>query len=143
MKKDQKVTMKIQIWDNQDEGLFYYKTDKNDKTKKKNLYFELDDMNYFLTKTKDNNIKLIKDHKEFNSNKDDDEILCRMRKSFKSKIYELINPIKINKSEYSNNYLNDKIWYSVKSSTYSNGNNQNYFLNQNDIIKLGRKKYIL
>jgi hypothetical protein len=34
MKNDQKIVMKIQIWDNQDEGLFYYKIDKKDKSKK-------------------------------------------------------------------------------------------------------------
>jgi hypothetical protein len=38
MKKEQKVAMKIQIWDNKDEGLFYYKTDKNDKSIKKFLF---------------------------------------------------------------------------------------------------------
>ena len=144
MKNDQKIVMKIQIWDNQDEGLFYYKIDKKDKSKKKYFNFELDGINYFFIKTKDNNIKLIKDLKEFNSNKDDDdEIQFRMRKSFKSNIYEAINPIEINRNEYGNNYLNDKIWYPVKSSTYSQGNNQNYLLNEKDIIKLGRKKYIV
>ena len=127
MKNDQKIVMKIQIWDNQDEGLFYYKIDKKDKSKKKYFNFELDGINYFFIKTKDNNIKLIKDLKEFNSNKDDDdEIQFRIRKSFKSNIYEAINPIEKNRSEYGNNYLNDKIWYPVKSSTYSQGNNQNY-----------------
>ena len=36
MKNDKKVAIKIQIWiwDNQDEGMFYYKIDKNDKSKK-------------------------------------------------------------------------------------------------------------
>ena len=141
MEKDKKISIKIQIWDNKDEGMFYYKTDENYKSEKKYFNFELNDANFYLIKTKDNKIKLIKEHKEFNSK--EDEILFRLRKSFKSKIYELINPIKINKGEYRNNYLNDKIWYTVKSSTNSEGNNQNYILNQNDIIKLGRKKYIV
>ena len=144
MEKDKEVSIKIQIWDNKDEGMFYYKTDENYKSEKKYFNFELNDANFYLIKTKDNKIKLIKEHKEFNSKEDEkDEILFRMRKSFKSKIYEVINPIKINKGEYRNNYLNDKIWYTVKSSTNSEGNNQNYILNQNDIIKLGRKKYIV
>ena len=141
MEKNKEVLITIQIWDNQDEGMFFYKIDKNDKSKKKYFNFELDDINYYLIKTKDNNIKWIKYHKEFNS--EEDEILFRLRKSFKSKIYELINPIKINLGEYSNNSLNDKIWYTVKSSTYFKGNDQNYILNQNDIIKFGRKKYIV
>ena len=142
MKNDKKVAIKTQIWiwDNQDEGMFYYKIDKNDKSKKKHFNFELDGINYFFIKTENNNIKWIKDHKEFNSN---DEIQFRVRKSFKKNIYEIINPININKSEYSNFYLNDKIWYPVKSSTYPEGNNQNYILNEKDIIKLGRKKYIV
>jgi len=142
MKNDKKVAIKIQfwIWDNQDEGMFYYKIDKNDKSEKKHFNFEIDGINYFFIKTENNNIKWIKDHKEFNSN---DEIQFRVRKSFKKNIYEIINPININKSEYSNFYLNDKIWYPVKSSTYPEGNNQNYILNEKDIIKLGRKKYIV
>jgi len=142
MKNDKKAAIKIQIWiwDNQDEGMFIYKIDKNDKSQKKHFNFELDGMNYFFIKTENNNIKWIKDHKEFNSN---DEIQFRVRKSFKKNIYEIINPININKSEYSNFYLNDKIWYPVKSSIYPEGNNQNYILNEKDIIKLGRKKYIV
>ncbi len=126
MKNDKKVAIKIQIWiwDNQDEGMFYYKIDKNDKSKKKHFNFELDGINYFFIKTENNNIKWIKDHKEFNSN---DEIQFRVRKSFKKNIYEIINPININKSEYSNFYLNDKIWYPVKSSTYPEGNKINLY----------------
>ena len=69
-----------------------------------------------------------------------------MRKSFKSYNYEMKNPIlkhKINISEINKNFLNDKIWYTVKSLGYNDeGNNQNYYLNKNYIIKLGRKKYI-
>jgi hypothetical protein len=140
MEKDKTISIKFQIWDNEDEGLFYYKIDKNDKSEKKCFDFQLND-DYFLIKTKNNNIKYIKAHKEFNSK--EDEILFRIRKSFKKNIYEIMNPIITNKGEYSNNYLYDKIWYTVKSSTYSEGNEQNYILNQNDIIKLGRKKYIV
>ena len=54
-----------------------------------------------------------------------------------------MNPIfdrEIFQSDY-NNYLNDKIWFSVKSHSYLEGNTLNYNLNENDIIKFGEKKY--
>ena len=72
MEKNKEVLITIQIWDNQDEGMFFYKIDKNDKSKKKYFNFELEDVNYYLIKTKDNNIKLIKEHKESNSNEGDE-----------------------------------------------------------------------
>ncbi len=58
---------------------------------------------------------------------------------------EVINPIiqhKIFESDY-NNFLNDKIWFSVKSHSYLRGNKLNYNLNENDIIKIGRKIYCI
>ena len=58
---------------------------------------------------------------------------------------EVINPIiqhKIFESDY-NIFLNDKIWFSVKSHSYLRGNKLNYNLNENDIIKIGRKIYVI
>jgi len=51
---------------------------------------------------------------------------------------------KIFKSDYySDNFLDDKIWFSVKSQSFLEGNKQNYNLNENDIIRLGKKMYII
>ena len=140
------ISMIFRIWKiNNEEGIFYYKIRNFDEYN--NLFFDYgpDDKGCFLIKTLDNDIKCIEDHKTFNPEKGD-EILFRIRESFKSNIYEIINPIiehKISRNNCNNNYLNDKIWYPVKSSKYFEGNKQDYFLNENDIIKLGRIKYIL
>ena len=56
-----------------------------------------------------------------------------------------MNPIfeqKIFTSDY-NNFLNDKIWFPVNSQSYIWGNKLNYNLNENDIIKFGKKKYCI
>ena len=140
------ISMIFRIWKiNNEEGIFFYKIRNFDEYN--NLFFDYgpDDKGCFLIKTLDNDIKCIEDHKTFNPEKGD-EILFRIRESFKSNIYEIINPIiehKISRNNCNNNYLNDKIWYPVKSSKYFEGNKQDYFLNENDIIKLGRIKYIL
>ena len=140
------ISMMFRIWKiENDNGIFYYKIQNYNEYN--NLFFNYgpNDKDCFFIKTLDNNIKCIEDHKTFNPEKGD-EILFRIRKSFKNNIYEIINPIiehKISRNNCSNNYLNDKIWYPVKSSKYFEGNNQNYCLNENDVIKLGRKKYIV
>ena len=139
------VLMEIQIWNNKNSnGMFYY---NNNFAKFKKVYFTFgkSKKDCFLIKTKDNNIETIDEHKNFNEN-EGKEILFRIRKSLKNNnIYEVINPIfdqKIFESDY-NNFLNDKIWFSVKSQEYLCGNILNYNLNENDIIKLGKKKYII
>ena len=139
--------IEFQIWEvndkdkDKDTGLYDY---KNDKSEKNNFIFHLNFKSNYLIKTKSNNIKLITDNKESNSN-EGDEILFRIRKSLKNSIYEVISPIvyKKNTNELNINYLNSKIWYPVKSSSYFERNNENYNLNENDIIKFGRKIYIV
>ena len=99
----------------------------------------------FLIKTNENDIKCINNLKEFNSNEKDNEILCRIRKSFKTNKYEAIKPIlKSRPTKHFYNDLDNKIWFPVKSPAYhQKGNNKNYCLNDNDIIKLGKNKYIV
>ena len=145
MENDQNsVVMECQIWnDDNEDGLFNYKADESERNYLK-LIKNIE--NFFVIITKNNEIKCIINHKEFNPN-EKDVISFRMRKSFKSYKYEMINPIlehKINISEINKHFLNDKIWYSVKSlENNDKGNNQNYYLNKNDIIKLGRRKFIV
>ena len=135
------AVMECQIWnDDNDDELFNYNSDESEKK-----YFKIqqNNKNFFVIINKNNEIKWIIDLKEFNSD-EMDAILFRMRKSFKSYNYEMINPIlenKINISGINKNFLNNKIWFSVKSKNNLEGNIQNYRLNKNDIIKLGRKKY--
>jgi len=66
----------------------------------------------------------------------------------KNNNYFVLNPIHTYDyysilSDYYNNYLNDKIWFPVKSHSYLGGNTLNYNLNENDIIKIWRKKYYI
>ncbi len=139
--------MEIKIWENEyEDGMFNYKIDNNKEFKSQYFNFGLKDKDCFLIKTIDNDIMRVDNNREVLPNVGD-EILFRIRKSLKSNIYEVINPIielKINTSEYSNKYLNYKIWYPVKSLRNNiDGNNQNYSLNINDIIKLGKRKYLV
>ena len=138
------VFMEIQIWNNKDSnGLFYYNINLINEFKKVYFTFYKNKKHCFLIKTKDNYIESIDEHKDFNVNKGK-EILFRIRNSLKNNIYEVINPIfgqKIITSDY-NNFLNDKIWFSVKSHSYLLGNKLNYNLNENDIIKIGKKKIL-
>ena len=139
------LLMKVKIWKNQyADGMFNYKNVNNDEYK--NEYFELKVKDCFFLKNIDNDVICVKDYREFNLNKSE-EILFRIRKSLKNNNYEVINPIiplKINTSKYSNDYLKYKIWYPAKSlRNNSEGNNQDYSLNKNDIIKLGKNIYLV
>ena len=136
--------IEFQIWEDifNVDRLYNY---KNENSRGNKFIYSLNFKSRYLIKTKDNSIKLIKEQKESNSN-EGDEILFRIRKSLKRKIYEVINPIneyKINTNEFNINYLNFKIWYPVKSSSHFERNNDNYNLNENDIIKFGKKIYIV
>ena len=137
------VLMEIQIWNNKDSNrMFYYSNNLINEFKKVYFTFNRETKDCFLIKTKDNYIETIDEHKDFNEN-EGKEILFRIRNSLKNNNYEVINPIfgqKILTSDY-NNYLNDKIWFSVKSHSFLGGNKLNYNLNENDIIKIGKKKY--
>ena len=79
-------------------------------------------------------ILTIEDQTKYNSN--NFEILFRIRQSFIDNKFEIIKPIrkKIN--------LNAYAWYVFKSiDNFYNINNEDYILNENDIIRFGNKKY--
>ena len=74
----------------------------------------------------------------------DNCVLFRVRYSKKNKIYEIINPIRKMRYNFKNiEELNNKIWLVIKSSKNSlyENNNDEYCIMENDIIKIGRKKY--
>ena len=137
------VSMEIQIWNNKDSnGMFLYNNNLNEFKK---VYFNFDktEKDSFLIKTKDNYIQIIKKHTDFKEGRGD--ILFRIRRSFKFNIYEVMNPPLKQKNFTNDNdiFLNNKIWFSVKSPSYFGGNRLNYNLNENDIIKLGKQKFII
>jgi len=139
------ASIEIQIWTNEgSNGMFLFKNGYENEFKKFYFNFDKKGKHCFLIKTKNNFIKKLNEQKDVNEN---DDILFEIRVSLKNNNnYEAINPIcrlKKNISNYNNDFLNNKIWFSVKSPKYDNGNIQNYNLNINDIIKLGKKNILL
>jgi len=134
------VFMEIQIWNTKDSnGLFPYKNNYSYSFKKVFFKFHKKEKSCYLIKTKDNYIQALKNLNDLFDN----EILFKI--CFRNNNYKVINPLcrVTNISCYYNDYLDDKIWFPVKSANYFEGNIHNYILNINDIIKLGRKKYIV
>ena len=122
----------------------YFEVPKDNPENKKNK--KLQKINYahkdgFLFISEDNKIKYLEKHKDFNPK--GNYIVCRIRKSFKTGVYEAINPIKklkINISGLINLY--DYLWYPIKSSEYcGKENKEDYILNENEIIILGKRIY--
>lgn len=100
---------------------------------------------YIIKQNVNNTYKVISKQSEFNSN-GNNQILFHLRKSFKNNCYEMINPIiKCNQIDKHSEYieeLNNKFWYVIRSKTpIQEENDEDYVLNENDIIKLGEKKY--
>ena len=79
---------------------------------------------------------------------DNEEMLFKITKS-KNSIYTIENKVQNNlkPTEKNISYLNNKIWYKVNTDQNVNFENKymnkDYYLSKNDIIKLGRVKYIL
>ena len=75
---------------------------------------------------------------EFNPD-GDNQILFQLRKSLKKNCYEIINPIKkCNQIQKNSEYikdLNNRFWYIIRSKkNFNEENDEDYTLNQNDII---------
>ena len=96
----------------------------------------------YFCKGKYNKIFLVKNHNDI---KYEYEVLFKSRFSKKYNQYELINPLRKNMDNTLHNIenLNNKLWLVLKSENvelYENTNKE-YYLMENDIIKLGKKKY--
>lgn len=121
-------------------GLFYF---NSQKLLTDTFYFEGN--NYYGIKfDRDDIIFSQESQKYLQENKN--EILFRIRKSFKKKCYEIIKPIaKNNLLEKNDDYiktLDNCLWYVIKSNkSKSYQNNESYTLKEFDIIKLGLIKY--
>ena len=120
-------------------GIFNYNEDTS------NIQIEIDKINKskYLIRKKNNIIINKEQQSEFESGKEE-EILFYVRKSFKTGIYELINPVrkKMIKNISNIDSLNLRPWLILNSKKESNEiYNEDYNLNENDIIKLGRRKY--
>jgi hypothetical protein len=143
MTEKQVLNLKIRIKEkSKNNGLFDY----NLKSRRIKLIEKvIPNDNAYIIKQNFNNFYIINNLSEFNSN-GDNQILFHLRKSLKNNCYEIINPImKCNQIQKHNEYiddLNNKFWYIIGSKNKINEeNDENYVLNENDIIKLGEKKY--
>ena len=118
-------------------GLFDYHSKKLVRTRGKI------NISCYVVRNKANMINTIKNQY---SNSKEDEIIFRARKSLKpnKNVYQIINPIrkKLPKNEENIEKLNNNIWYVIKSKDeFYENKNEDYCLYENDIIKIGKKKY--
>ena len=126
------------VWNSDNSGIFDY----NCKDIAKIFHTTKNDILYY-TRSIHNKINTIKKHNQI---KKDDIVLFKIRYSKKYNAYEIINPIRKMKYNFKNaEELNNKIWLVMKSSKNClyEVNNDEYYLKENDIIKFGRKKYMI
>ena len=147
MEDNKCLYIKIKYFNKKDqiEGLFDY----GNKDPNKYEYQVENDCFYFLNFLNENANKIEKKESQFEYNSNKNDILFHVRKSFKNNNYEIINPLNNNmkKNEKNIKYLNNNAWYVIKSNpkylfdNYDNYN-EDYILNENDIIKFGVKKLL-
>ena len=131
-----KLDIKTSLY-NDSYGIFNYK--------EKNYKHAIDEVgqSYYYFRKENNTIDRKKSQQLFEN--DNDIFLFRVRKGIKDKNkYEIINPISksMKKNEKNINQLNSAAWYVIRPETNSCENdNESYILNENDILKFGRKKY--
>ena len=142
MTEKQVLNLKIRTKEKcKDKGLFDY----NPKSRRIKIVEDIitNDNAYIISPNFNNNYQVINNLSELNQK---DQILFKLRKSFKNNCYEIINPImKCNQIQKHIEYINDlnnRFWYVVRSGNQiPEENDEDYVLNENDIIKLGEKKY--
>ena len=132
------LELEIKIWDNNSNGIFNFQVGQYSY-----VHDEID-QSYFYVRINNNDLLKIESQILFDNNNGD--ILFRIRKSLKNdNKYTIIIPIvkKMKRNEYNINHLNNAAWYVIRSEQPQNElyENENYILNENDILKFGRKKY--
>ena len=130
------LNLKFNTWTKDIDGVYDHKS--NDI---KSLDIYINDATY-IVRTNNNNIKRIEQHSDIQT-KEGDELLFHINNG-KNDCYKLINPIpyKLKLTEENIEYLNNKLWYILKSDSLDHEiNNDDYYLCENDIIKLGSLKY--
>ena len=136
-KKKYQLHIEIKTWNVEANDLYDYKTKKF-----REVLDESGENNYYVRKR--NNIITKKDNQS-DINFENEEIIFRTRKSLKNdNEYEIINPTKKNmkRTQENINNLDNNAWLVIGSNSECCQNeNEQYLLNENDIIKLGLKKY--
>jgi hypothetical protein len=101
-------------------------------------YISVDYLSYLIIDNKYENNSLVELKSQEKFNNQDQTFLFGLRKSFKDKTIKIINPIKTPKQTDKGEIqdLRKKIWYIVNSEDKEKIN-EDYILNENDIIKFG------
>jgi hypothetical protein len=130
------LNIKLNTWINDVEGLYAHKS-----TAIKQLNMIINEAAY-IVRTNDNYIKNVEQHSDIKMNSGE-ELLFHVNNG-KNDCYKFINPIPHNLklTEENIKYLDKKLWYVLKSDDFDTENvNKDYYLCENDIIKLGCLKY--
>ena len=141
--EDKKKVVKLDIetyTDDRGMGVFNFKSESKYKN---NTHCIIKSNCYILRNNNNNRIEKYEDN--ISNDIENYDTLFRIRKSFLSNTFEIINPIRINMQKNKKNINNLNYydsWYVIKSNnTFYNNSNEDYYLNENDIIKLGNQKY--
>jgi hypothetical protein len=140
--KNEEVELIIRTWESDTNSLYNF---NSYRSKIKEIIFSKNNSGYIIKGNNNNTIFNEIQNSKFQEQYE--EILFYIRKSFKTNKYEIINiPRKNMKMEnYCIENLNNRLWYIVRSDNEIQDvvNDEDYILNENDIIKLGRKKFII
>ena len=133
-----KVNLTIKTWISDSNGIYNYKSDITNINQVDAAY--TDSVNIIREKN-----KIIEEKQHYIYDDEiEGQILLYIRKSLKDKnSFEIVNPIRkfIEKNEYNINDLNRRPWFIVNTQNGYNNENEEYNLNEGDIIKLGRRKF--
>ena len=139
------INLRLYTWIHNTEGIFNYKYIQNGETRDESIKLVQGDINtslYLARKSNNGNIRFIRQNCELDE--ENEEIMFRIRKSFKNDIFEIISPISLSLKKTQKNIenLNNNLWYVIKSNgDFFDNDNEDYSLNLYDIIKLGRRKF--
>ena len=140
VKNNNKILVLIlKTWNSESNGVFDYGSSSIKELRvyiAEDTYIIINKHNLFMNKDQHSNI-----------NFKDGEIIIFQVNNGNNDTYSLVNPIPkdLKMTDVNFNYLNNKIWYVIKNEgKFDDMNcNEDYYLNENDIIKLGRVKYVV
>ena len=133
-----KVNLTIKTWISDSNGIYNYKSDITNINQADAAYTD----SVYIIREKN---KIIEEKQHYIYDDEiEGQILLYIRKSLKDKnSFEIVNPLRkfIEKNEYNINDLNRRPWFIVNTQNGYNNENEEYNLNEGDIIKLGRRKF--
>lgn len=133
-----KVNLTIKTWISDSNGIYNYKSDITNINQADGAYTD----SVYIIREKN---KIIEEKQHYIYDDEiEGQILLYIRKSLKDKnSFEIVNPLRkfIEKNEYNINDLNRRPWFIVNTQNGYNNENEEYNLNEGDIIKLGRRKF--